>query len=243
MPYYIIEEPAELVTFCEEKPEARWNELKADPDVNLAVKSNVVKKTGGLCVYCEQKLIKKIDFQIEHYYPKDPDCRDGGDPNWAIQWSNLYACCLGGTARPADFDGDAKALEDRVASRRPNHSCGQRKRNRKPEGIFVNPVQVKNDRSLYKYNAVDGSISPADDLDALGVSREIVAKHIETLNLDCTRLKGSRKSFIDALDSEFECMMESPELLSAMVDDWLSLGEDGMHALPFFSAILFRFGK
>ena len=227
MPLYNVDEPRELIDFTSESPLATWNELKANSDVNNSVKRAAFIKTGGLCIYCEHKLIPKIDYQIEHFHPKlGNDNSEFGDgvPNRAIEWLNLFPGCLGGTARKTDFTSEVDHTK-RTGANRKNQSCGQRKKDKPVENNFIPLELLSNDRSIFKFNGSDGSISVDEQVcGALGVDVRLASKHSQELNLDSKRLRGIREKFSSILESEFNKAFEfAPNDLEGLINEWLAL--------------------
>lgn len=248
MPLYNVDEPRELIDFTSETPLATWNELKANSDVNNSVKRAAFIKTGGLCIYCEHKLIPKLDYQIEHFHPKlGNDNSEFGDgvPNRAIEWLNLFPGCLGGTARKSDFTSEVDHLE-RTGANKKNKSaltCGQRKKDKPVENNFISPELLSNDRSIFKFNGSDGSISVDEQAcEALGVDVELAGKHTQELNLDSKRLRGIREKFSSILESEFNKAFEfDPSDIETLIKEWLALDDQGVHQHPFYSLIVSKY--
>lgn len=248
MPLYNIEEPEILIAFRTETPLATWNQLKANSDVNNSVKRTAFIKTGGLCIYCEHKLIPKLDYQIEHFHPKlgnDNADFGAGVPNRSIEWLNLFPGCLGGTARKTDFSSELDLLE-RTGANKKNKSaltCGQRKNDTKVEDNFIPPEQFSNDVSIFKFNGSDGSISINDTAcESLGINVDLASKHTTTLNLDSKRLKGARERFSSILESEFNKAFDyDSNGIDSLIDQWLDRDVQGIHQHPFYSLIVSKY--
>jgi uncharacterized protein (TIGR02646 family) len=239
-----IEEPELLRAFRLENPNATWNELKNNSDVNNALKITAIKKTGGLCVYCEHKLIAKTDYQIEHFYPKkgnDNSYFGDGVPNRAIEWANLYPGCLGGTAKIADFNiqNDLDARTNAKYKNKSRLTCGQKKGDVDPEGVFISPLDLDHKSPIFLFNDMDGSISLNEEAcRAQGVSLELASKHISRLNLDSPRLRDTRLSFAKSLRTEFDKALNfDPDTVDELVNEWLALDENDFYTHPFISLI------
>lgn len=245
MPFFAIAEPSLLKIFRTENPAATWNDLKKSEHVNLAVKTAVPQKTGGLCLYCEQRIIPKLDAQIEHFYPKDQVHQKAGDPNWGISWDNLYSSCLGGTARISDFHHTPNELPARVGVRKTDLSCGQRKKSRLPSAGFLPPTSLPNDASLFSYKFGGGIASNEVAAFTLGLAVEAIDIHIELLNLNCNRLKFARKQFEKYIDDEFDAAVAATAGDFSDVDDliamWVAKNKNGLFQLPFISMLIFKF--
>ncbi|KXO13107.1 hypothetical protein AKG98_3323 [Moritella sp. JT01] len=243
-----IEEPILLRDFRLATPNATWNQLKANSDVNNALKVTAIKKTGGLCVYCEHKLIAKIDYQIEHFYPKkgnDNSEFGNGIANRAIEWANLYPGCLGGTAKLAHFSVQ-QDIDCRTGANKRNKNkltCGQKKGEADPEGVFISPLELNNQNPIFLFNEADGSISlNEDNCVTQNISVELGVNHITRLNLDSERLRGGRLALATSLRSEFNKAFEfDAETVDELMDDWLEIDEEGMYGHPFISLIYSKY--
>jgi uncharacterized protein (TIGR02646 family) len=248
MPLYEIEEPETLVEFRTRTPLATWNQLKGDSDVNNSVKRNTFLKTGGLCVYCEIKLIPKLDYQIEHFNPKLGNNNSNfgeGVPNRAIEWLNLFPSCLGGTAKEKDF-GPEDDHSSRIGANKRNKwamTCGQLKGDREPGGCFISPEKLSNDISIYKYNGSDGSIEINEETcNTLEIDLVLATRHVQALNLDSKRLRGPRVTFTSMLEKEFALAMEfDVDNVESLIESWITLNEDGTLQHPFYSLIISKY--
>ncbi|TOI62188.1 hypothetical protein [Vibrio parahaemolyticus] len=248
MPIIEIEEPEELRNFRQKKPKASWNQLKADRDVNHVVKVSVLKKTGGLCVYCEHKLVAKCDYQIEHYYPKKGnDNSDFGEgvPNRAIQWENLLPGCLGGTARDTDFSRK-EDLDFRTGGNRKNRqkiTCGQKKKETEPEGVFIEPTKLDHNIPIFIFNDVDGSVSINEEAcEQQEIDIALATSHVTRLNLNSPRLNGARLALSTSLRKEFDLALSFDEgSVDELVKEWLKLNNEGLYDHPFISLIASKY--
>lgn len=244
-----IEEPKLLRDFRLATPNATWRQLKDNSDVNNALKVNAIKKTGGLCVYCEHKLIAKVDYQIEHFYPKKGSNNSefgDGIPNRAIEWINLYPGCLGGTAQLAHFS-NKQDIDFRTGANRQNKSkltCGQKKGEADPEGVFISPLKLINRNPIFLFNEADGSISLNEkNCITQNISTELGSNHITRLNLDSQRLRNARLALSTSLRSEFNKAFEfDSERLDELMEAWLVRDENGMYGHPFISLIYSKYG-
>ncbi|QQX80010.1 hypothetical protein JK628_21390 [Shewanella sp. KX20019] len=242
-----IEEPELLRDFRIETPNATWNQLRANSNVNNTVKITAIKKTGGLCVYCEHRLIAKNDSQLEHFYPKNGnDNYEFGDgvPNRAIEWANLYPGCLGGTAQASHFT-IKQDIDFRTGANKRNKNrltCGQKKGETDPDGVFISPLKLNNQNPIYLFNEADGSISLNEEAcTSQNIPVELGTSHLTRLNLDSQRLRDARLALASSLRSEFnKAFAIDADNVGELIDDWLALDEDGIYSYPFISLI---FGK
>jgi uncharacterized protein (TIGR02646 family) len=239
-----IEEPELLRDFRLAAPNATWKQLKANSDVNNILKVTAIKKTGGQCVYCEHKLVTKTDYQIEHFYPKkgnDNSDFGDGEPNRAIEWGNLYPGCLGGTAQVSHFT-NTQDIVLRTGANKRNKSrltCGQKKGDTEPNGVFISPLKLNNRMPIFLFNDADGSISLNEEACAAqNIPVELGHNHLTRLNLDSQRLRDARLALASSLRHEFKKALEfDAETVDELVDDWLELDEEGMYTYPFISLI------
>jgi uncharacterized protein (TIGR02646 family) len=239
-----IEEPELLKIFRLENPNATWNQLKNNSDVNNALKVNTIRKTGGLCVYCEQKLIAKTDYQIEHFHPKKGNNNSNfgdGVPNRAIEWGNLYPGCLGGTAQVTHFT-EKLDIEFRTGANRRNKgrlTCGQKKGETEPEGVYISPTKLNNRAPIFLFSEVDGSVSVNEEACVeQNIPVALANNHITRLNLDSQRLRDARLAFSDSLRREFDKALEyDPDSVQDLIEDWLALNDSEMYDFPFISLI------
>ncbi|WP_039046671.1 hypothetical protein [Plesiomonas shigelloides] len=245
-----IEEPESLLNLRTEKPNATWRELKSNPDVNLDLKRSVIRKTGGLCVYCEQKLVEKTDYQIEHFHPKNGnENADYGDgiPNMAIAWSNLFPCCLGGTAIADNFESqyDVDFRTGANGRNKDKLTCGQKKGNRDPEGVFIPPWDIRRKPSLFKYDFSNGSISVNDEIcNRYEIDPRLAMSHLIGLNLDSVRLRGARMNFEQSINKQVrEFPDDDLESVAGYLSSLLSLNDSHLYSIPFVSLFLCRYGE
>ena len=56
------------------------------------LRNTLVRDQGGLCAYCELNL-RQENQQVSHFHPKS----DNAVRNWALEWSNLWLSCKGGS--------------------------------------------------------------------------------------------------------------------------------------------------
>lgn len=250
MSIFDIAEPTKLKEFREAEPLSTWNHLKSNSDANNAVKKHTRKKTGGLCVYCEHKLIPKHDFQIEHYYPKKGNDNSyfGKDiPNRAIQWENLFPGCLGGTAQAQSFT-EKKDIDYRTGANKRNKdklTCGQRKGETDPDGVCISPYKLNNRSPIFLYNEADGSISLNEKVcDVQSIDRNLARAHVTRLNLDSPRLRGARATLASSLRNEFNKALDfDSDTVDELINEWLELNGNGLYDHPFISLISSKYIK
>jgi uncharacterized protein (TIGR02646 family) len=149
----------------------------------------------NLCSYCETKL-NENNRQIEHFKPKS---RSDRQINYTFDYSNLMLCFLGGT--------NITGSRSESASIRGGHSCGQKKRDRNPHNVCLNPYNLPN-FPFFKLAAVDGDkiIFQSDEVNCkrAGIKAEIADSTIECLGLNCNRLAKKRYLIWESVSEELE---------------------------------------
>jgi uncharacterized protein (TIGR02646 family) len=182
-----------------------------------------------LCCYCEIDL-HGSDRQIEHFIPQS-DPIDGAVK--ATDWTNLLACCKGGTN---SLFGPGRA-EDQMRYRRPvpeNQSCGQAKGNR-PASDFVDPRLLAALPSVTR--VLDDGKLESDDQACInaGLSEQDVTVTIDRLGLNGPRLRNARANHWDALRVSWGEETD-PVVLAAAVRQELLPDENGV-LVRFFTPI------
>lgn len=200
-------EPAALEAFRHSNPAADWNRFRADQQGQSyqATKAALMQDQKGLCAFCETDLGSDTSRQrIEHFHPKSDTANP--DTNWALDWRNMLAVCMGGS-EPAATDHSQYPTPD-------NLSCDAYKdhlitKNQLPlvcEGYLLNPLELCT-ANLFSFNRLTGKL----DVDAAacataefnGVNQyasleQLVTETIRILNLNCQRLCDSRLEVMHA---------------------------------------------
>ncbi len=188
---------------------ARWGDFRQQKNsayttARGALKSNQRKA----CAYCEMPLRKK-NIQIEHFIPKS--CTTA-DADHTLDFTNMLACCLGGTearnTRAGEYSDDPTARE--------NYSCGETKGNTQPTQCCLNPYDDLPDYPIFEAVLHPSGIAFAPDTAACaraGIAENLVISTIELLNLNCPRLIRRRGEIWRTLaeiteDAEGESVLE-----------------------------------
>ncbi|MGH9823323.1 MAG: hypothetical protein ACREDR_08740, partial [Blastocatellia bacterium] len=177
------------------------------------IKHTLVGGQRCLCAYCEIRIAdgnddqtidaRKHEQRVEHFHPKSDLT---GPVNWALEWSNIWAVCHGGSQRPAE---GAPADPSKFLPPLPaNLSCDSFKEHQisagrlstSPEGWILSPADVPAFPVLLQF-APDGTPEPHVQNCADVVlpnnhyqdTATLVARTIEHLNLACVRLNESRR--------------------------------------------------
>ena len=76
-------------------PTTIWDDFKSKHrSVYLQLKQHLVDEQGGICAYCNQKILNGSNTQIEHVKDKSLFISQ------IFDYTNLVACCLGGEKDP-----------------------------------------------------------------------------------------------------------------------------------------------
>lgn len=89
------EELEELTVHRQENPSGDWRTLKNENrDLYEKIRSQCIEDQGCLCGFCEIQLPDTpMGRRVEHFHPKSDK---SPDHNWALDWNNMLAVCLGG---------------------------------------------------------------------------------------------------------------------------------------------------
>jgi len=136
---------------------------------------NLTQKS--LCPYCEIEIQDVgLGSHIEHIVPKSLE------PNLTFHYENLMVSCFSSGAELESSNIDPEPI-----------SCGHFKLRRFDHDLFIKPTQINCEN--YFYYELDGTIVHHPDIEDL---REIakVTYTVNTLNLNCRRLKRIRENII-----------------------------------------------
>lgn len=226
-----LDEPNRLGAFRAAHPNALWERDKKSIEEAFRCCNARYQETlqqlrtdqGNLCAYCEQHLMSGNngaldDCRIEHFHPKSK--REQGEPNWALEWSNLLVVCCGGNqsnvVNPEQrFDNDPK-----------NYSCDVPKSDKILGGIILNPLHLP-ELNIWNFHRSSGEISVNEDSCLeLGISIEMAHQTIKELNLNSPRLNRFRKTFLNNLN--------------VLITERLKKGQTVEQAVSFIAISLFR---
>lgn len=201
------QEPHRLGVFRSAYPNARWEKKKDSTEKSfhccraryIETQHHLRADQGNLCAYCEQDLLSGThgrlqDCRIEHFHPKSESMRLDGDPNWALEWSNLLAVCCGGS-QPGVVDPDS-----RYDVNPSHHSCDVPKADKNLDGIILNPLKLI-EENIWIVNRSSGEISVNEEVcSSYNIDIEQAFQTIKELNLNSARLKKLRKSIANDLN-------------------------------------------
>lgn len=206
-------EPPTLTAYHTAQPGGTWNGMRDDPldggqQAYRDIKRTLLKAQRCLCAFCETKIAdgttnsqldaRKDEQRVEHFHPKSDKCQP---PNWALNWPNLWAVCLGGS-RP-----NKQIQEDVIYPLPENLSCDAYKEYQvnagelpvAPEGWILAPDEIPAFPLLFQYSP-NGVPEPNQDNCASVTlpnnkyhdTITLVEKTVEHLNLGCSRLNRNR---------------------------------------------------
>lgn len=206
------DEPEELIAFRQAQPLSEWEGMRNDAlnggiQAYDAIVAELEADQGGICAYCEIKISRSANTtRVEHFVPKalpDPS------KNWALDWDNLLATCMGGSQRRND---PRYFLEPLIV----NLSCDAHKERAlgtiNCHGLILNPLflpampfpmRLQHGTGHWhvdeaKANAIS---MPGNTYKTVG---ELVDESIRILNLNCTRLARARLAILHQLEREIQ---------------------------------------
>ena len=200
-------EPQHIKTFLRRHPDADWETFRDHGDYS-GLRGQFIQDQGGLCAYCENDISKTSNQRVEHFHPK----RDRSQHHWALDWTNMFAVCLGGSSKYGD---QAHSLEPFDENRSCDVSKEERFKNNVVEGRLLNPFEIPAFPSLFGVG-IDGTISP-NEQNCLSVTiennqypttRELVAQTIFAFHLNCERLKRQRKFVLTGIDQRIRIIRQ-----------------------------------
>ena len=205
--------------------ESNWDKFR-DYDDGAAYKQllqALIEIQHGLCDYCELDL-KCNDRQIEHLIPRSHPVSGAAH---ALDYTNIIACCQGGTA--SSFFGPDSRCPDEERFLRPARdslSWGQSKGD-EVDPRFLDPRELPSAPPLFQVRD-DGKIVADKDacMDA-GVSVCSVNRTIEILGLNVRRLRRSRADHWSDLRSGLEQYPDYPEMADQEARAALLPNKDG----------------
>ncbi len=195
--------PNELTNFSDDNPVATWDDFRSVKDgvAYKAMKATILEDQGGLCAYCEQVIYTRPESRqrIEHFHSKSDTSQP--DVNWALDWSNVIAVCLGGSSS-IDDDHARHPLPGNLSCDSYKAYFEQRGRIPKDiDGYVLNPLDMPAFPNLFSFDKATGNIEA--DSTACNQAKffgsnvhqsleDLVNKTIEALNLNCQRLCDER---------------------------------------------------
>jgi len=232
------DEPIELLAYRNNNPQNSWNQFTKSNKRRKDLQKHLLKDQGGLCAYCEIKLIlledspSTSDFRVEHFHPKSDE---SSAHNWHLDWMNILACCHGGSSRNVS---DPSRFTENHAER----SCDVPKANQLWDDEILNPLALPANISLFECKRSNGEISPINEnCISEGVDVNHANASVERLQLNANRLCHFRKKALNNLNETLQkmCLQGGLELEDArnkLAKATLIKDKDGRWP-AFFSAI------
>lgn len=192
-------EPEALLTYRTADPTHHWEQFTSNKARRTAVQDQLKLDQGGLCAYCEIKLLPKTitadaDFRVEHFHPKSDS---NTAHNWHLDWQNLLGCCHGGSQRNVADAGN------RFTS--PDHSCDVPKGDKDLDAVILNPLTLPVDLPLFTTERTTGKLTVnVGNCHTVGVSDVMAQATIDELRLDAVRLNRFRKTVLDNLNTKLK---------------------------------------
>lgn len=197
--------PELLAHYQQNNPAAKWEQFKNECQYgHEKIQETLRKDQGNLCCYCEIDMkqgygIGKNDFRVEHFHPK-ANKKDTTDNNWALDWQNMLACCLGGVERDVVQDESKRFIENH----KERHS-DVLKADFIWDDEILNPLEIPAFPILFKANTRDGSLIEIEEnctLANIDIQKAKNCLHPKKLNLNSDKLKSLRKVVLDELTSQ-----------------------------------------
>lgn len=190
-------EPLKLLTYRQNNVMGTWEQYRSSDSRKVAVTDTIKYDQGGICAYCEIKLLPKdqtgeADFRVEHFHPKSDNTTTH---NWHLDWQNLLGCCHGGSQKNV-ADGANRFTKG-------DYSCDVPKENKILDGIILNPLHLPAFPPLFVAERSTGCIKGhVQNCQIAAVSDQQAAATISELRLDSVRLNRFRKTILDELNQQ-----------------------------------------
>lgn len=233
-------EPTCLSDFRTANPSGTWEQFRDDLDAYRTIRLITKQDQGGLCAYCEIRLEEENE-QIAHFHPKSDRV---GTHNWALDWTNLWLACKGGSQswlghHPQHY----------LSPLPENLSCDENKGAKNVDGLVLAPHQMPDFPRIFRFEQQLARIEIHVDRDGCqqaGIDPQKVQQTIDEFNLNCTRLASARLALHRELEKALKRLRESnvePKVgLAALARKHLA--KDGNGYWPqFFTVIRWRFGR
>lgn len=133
------------------------------------LKDNLFAIQNGLCAYCEIRIDSEIGSHLEHIESKSQN------PSKTFEYTNIVSSCIKGSLVDSE---DTNPM-----------SCGHAK---KRQSIDIKPTDI-NCEDYFSFDLF-GKIIPNTNRSEL--EQKKAQNTIDTLNLNCLRLKRDRKSVV-----------------------------------------------
>ncbi len=234
-------EPPCLATFRNTNSSATWNEFRGHDagECYNNLRSGLIQDQGGLCAYCEINP-RDQNQQIAHFHPKSDT---GGSTNWALNWSNLWLACKGGSQTwMVDSAEHLPPLPE-------NLSCDEVKGNEILDGKVLAPDDIPDFPRIFRFEQHHDVINIMADEDQCrfaGIPIEKVNNTIDAFNLNCRRLGKARLAVHRKIEAQIKALRERSntprEHFRLLIHRFFGKDSDGSWR-RFFTLARWRFGR
>lgn len=232
--------PHGLGKYLSENPTGTWDEFKdEEPESHKEVVDALSNDQRGICAYCELELSSN-NIQVGHFHPKSDRT---GNLNWALEWTNLWLCCKGGTQ--TWLESDPRIYKKPLPQ---NRSCDENKMDLVLDGKVLSPDSVPSYPRLFRYrqwsDALEIHLDEVQTGDA-AVDTNLVEETIKAFNLNCPRLAAARLQVLRNLERDIKQAISGGAKNLAdthLPAKWLSPQSNGYYR-SFFTLIRWRLGE
>lgn len=234
--------PQGLLDFQTTNPNGDWGSFRSEQKGALyrQIQQQLLTDQRHLCAYCEIDL--KIypekpntnDFRVEHFHPKSPH---DPPPNWALDWSNMLACCHGGSQRDVN-------PTSRFTDNKERHTCDVPKENHDWTDIVLNPLDhVPARPSIFEFDQ-SGHIKVSRACPS--EIRDRAQASIDRHRLDDIRLRELRKAAYEEATQIVNQLVQAGRSLDAAMQELATMTfqaeSTGAPWPAFFTCIRFVLG-
>jgi len=188
-----------VLTIYEKKyPNNLWNDFYRYNNSRLykRLKKKIFDEQGGICAYCESKILDSHKQRVEHF---DDKSNSTASKNLHLDWNNLIGVCLGGS--------DIQNKENPPFRTPANLSCDAYKVN---HAKILNPLDIKASQNLFTLDKKTCSLEANIENCRLimipnnpySTTEQFVTQTIINLNLNCDRLTTDRHKILIAYSKE-----------------------------------------
>lgn len=203
-------EPEALRCFREEHPRGTWKEKKGSgqpsfkclPE-NVEVFDDLARVQRHLCAYCEIDISRPLWGQVEHFVPEHLSSEVH---NFALDFSNMLACCDGGIRRDISNGRAVDPIPE-------TQHCGQLKGDQDPRGKILDPRELPQAPCLWSFDRFGKMSVNASACTSAGIPSKLAESTLDYLGLDRGGLRGMRAKLREALEDEYTlCLEDDPEI-------------------------------
>lgn len=193
-----------LVVYAAKNPNGTWDCFQKNNNKDCrAIKTKIFEEQHYICAYCEIDLSLDSTYEhhrrVEHFNSKSGWKIGQPQPNFHLEWNNVFGVCVGGT--------DKKSLEHYMMP--DNKSCDAYKEHLETncgydkiwKGKVVSPLEPVLCSEMFNYCLSSGKLSInqeyANSLEFnhndYDTSSELLEKTLCYFNINCERLNVARR--------------------------------------------------